>query len=119
MRRAWAMLLCLVASGASAFVGSFPVCEPRAQYVRLEIYEGFAPADCVRVTLAEGDVRFLLATLAGFPITACVDLRGDVARMYLRPDVTDDSVLGHELRHAFAPQESHPLLLPMVSLPCE
>lgn len=79
MRRAWAMLLCLVASGASAFVGSFPVCEPRAQYVRLEIYEGFAPADCVRVTLAEGDVRFLLATLAGFPITACVDLRGDVA----------------------------------------
>ena len=81
MRRAWAMLLCLVASGASAFVGSFPVCEPRAQYVRLEIYEGFAPADCVRLTLAEGDVRFLLATLAGFPITACVDLRGDVARI--------------------------------------
>lgn len=119
MTRLLALLLFFLSASASAFVGSFPVCEPRAQYVRLEIYEGFAPADCIRVTLAEGDVRFLLATLAGFPITACVDLRGDVARMYLRPDVTDDSVLGHELRHAFAPQESHPLLLPMVSLPCE
>ncbi len=119
MRRAWAMLLCLVASGASAFVGSFPVCEPRAQYVRLEIYEGFAPADCIRESLKEGDPRLLVMALAGFPTLACVGLQGDVARMYLRPDVTDDSVLGHELRHAFAPQESHPLLLPMVSLSCE
>lgn len=42
MRRAWAVLLCLVASGASAFVGSFPVCEPRADrefYARLEAGE--------------------------------------------------------------------------------
>lgn len=36
MRRAWAMLLCLVASGASAFVGSFPVCELRVMATAID-----------------------------------------------------------------------------------
>ena len=32
--------------------------------------------------------------------------------------VTDDGVLGHELRHAFPPVHSHPYLLPWLASSC-
>ena len=114
-----ALLLAFVAVPVAAFVGEFPVCEKRAQYVRVEIVSGFAPADCIAAAWAAGDIRPALLLLAGFIMPACTATGDGFARLYLTPAVTDDAVLGHELRHAFPPVHSHPYMLPWVSSSCE
>lgn len=116
MRLAAALLL-LWASSAGA--SEFPVCEQRAQYVRVEIVGEFAPANCIAAAWAQGDARPALLLLAGVIVPVCAEVSPGNARLYLTPEVTDDAVLGHELRHAFPPVHSHPYLLPWVSSPCE
>lgn len=113
-----ALLLALCAGPAGAFVGSFPVCEPAPQYARVEIVSGFAPADCIAAAARAGDPRPALLLLAGIVMPACAATGHERATLYLTPSVTDDAVLGHELRHAFPPVHSHPYLLPWLSSSC-
>ena len=116
-RLLWACSLLPVA--AQAFIGSFEVCDKRPQYVRVEVQAGFAPADCVAAAARVGDYIPLLLLPLGFVMPVCAAVGGERATLYLDPKVTDDSVMGHELRHAFPPAENHPYFLPMVSLPCD
>ena len=73
MRLAAALLL-LWASSAGAFAGEFPVCEARAQYVRVEIMGGFAPANCIAAAWAQGDIRPALLLLAGVIVPVCAEV---------------------------------------------
>lgn len=113
-----ALLLALCATQAGAFVGSFPVCDRAPQYVRLEVQAGFAPADCIAAAWQAGDPRPALLLLAGVVMPVCTASGHERATLYLTPAATDDSVLGHELRHAFPPVHSHPYLVPWVSSGC-
>ena len=113
-----ALLLALCAGPAGAFVGEFPVCDAKSQYVRLEVAPGFAPADCIAAAARAGDPRPALLLLIGVVILVCTATGNERATLYLDPAATDDGVLGHELRHAFPPVHSHPYLLPWVSSAC-
>ena len=113
-----ALLLALCALPASAFVGAFPVCDKAPQYARIEVRAGFAPADCIAAAARAGDIRPALLLLAGVVMPVCTASGHERATRYLTPSVTDDGVLGHELRHAFPPVHSHPYLVPWVSSDC-
>ena len=116
--RALAAALALVPSLAWGFVGSFPVCEPAPQYARVEVVRGHGVPDCIAAGMAAGDPRPLLMLLVGLPVPVCTVAAGERATIYATPEVTDDSILGHELRHAFPPVHSHPYALPWLSSDC-
>lgn len=103
---------------AWGWVGSFPVCNKTPQYARVEIVTGFAPADCIAAAAKLGDFRPALLLLVGAIMPVCTAIGSELAILYLDPAVTDDAVLGHELRHAFPPVHSHPYLLPWISSDC-
>ena len=113
-----ALLLALCAGPAGAFVGEFPVCDRTPQYARIEIAAGFGPADCIAASARAGDYRPALLLLVGVVMPVCAATGHERATLYLDPAVTDDGVLGHELRHAFPPVHSHPYLLPWLSSAC-
>jgi hypothetical protein len=113
-----ALLLALCAGPAGAFVGAFPVCDAKPQYVRLEVAPGFAPADCIAAAARARDYRPALLLLVGVVMPVCAATGIERATLYLDPAATDDAVLGHELRHAFPPVHSHPYLLPWLSSAC-
>lgn len=106
-------------SEAAAFVGSFPVCYKGAQYVRIEFVKGFAPVDCAIEGAKLGNYWLLVGAPLGFFAPTCTVYGEGWARIHMDPRNADDSVLGHELRHAFPPQHSHPFFLPFVSSSCE
>jgi len=104
---------------AQAFVGDFPVCDKRPQYVRIELREGFPPAECPAVSLDRGNpIPALLLVLGSVYVSCALYAPGTERATIIVPAGGPDAILGHELRHAFAPHEFHPALLPFVTESC-
>ena len=111
-----------------AHAGEFPVCEKRAQYARIELVDAMPMTQCIAEAWEANPAQGVLAALGLVTLTSvygsCARYQegGDRTRIVFKLGVEtegSDEVMGHELRHSFAPREFHPPLLPMVTLPCE
>ena len=120
--------LVLLLFALPALAGEFPVCDKRAQYARIELVDAFPPTQCVVEAWEANPAHGFLAALGLVTLTAVMGScnryaeGGERSRIVFKlgvPSEGADEVLGHELRHAFAPREFHPPMLPMVTLPCE
>lgn len=114
------ILLLAVSSSAQAWLGAFDVCDKAPQYVRIEVYDGFAPLECPAVAAGMGNPLPLLLLAVGTVYVSCALFVPGTERAALVVSLDGpDAMIGHELRHAFAPHDFHPPMLPFVNLPCE
>ncbi len=118
--RLLAILLLALSASAGAFVGEFPVCDKKPQYVRLEIYDGFPPFQCPSIAAERGNPLPMLLLAIGTFYASCAMYAPGTERATLVVSLkSPDEIIGHELRHAFPPHEFHPPMLPFLTLGCD